>query len=469
MFSRRDVLKVSLAGAASIIGQTGAIGSTNEQIDTASSPTVKTRFFWTWDHSTEWVLNVGGAQTFGASNLYGRPTATFLEDYARLLRWCGRHGIDAVVVWGLLRDSHGGVDSAKRLCEVAADEGVRLLAGVGLNAYGGVYYEGNSLYSLRNHLEQQPELYGLNQAGEKLRYNFGVYGPNASHHACPSQKANQEYIRESLRWLFTTLPQLGGVQMETGDTGVCQCQLCRDRRQHPISGFSWEDMALMYPIAADAIRSVAPDAWIICETYSHPEPYAKRDQVPNFGEGKPAWADACLAQFPADVFTQWVCDNYIAPKPKQDWTATGRVSKERGRHIMRAHMGTYWGRFRGELAIDWIADMVKRSVAAGFDAVSIFGEVSPFHTGAELNYLALSHFGSSANREADLGVFLRDVASPLLGGETFARDYLQFARLVDERDKIPGAIQQITARLSALPLDVARRWLWLANFLSSFM
>jgi len=74
-------------------------------------------------------------------------------------------------------------------------------------------------------LEQQPELYGLNQAGDKLIYNFGVYGPNASHHACPSQKANQEYVSESLRWLFTTLPQLSGVQLETGDTGVCQCQL----------------------------------------------------------------------------------------------------------------------------------------------------------------------------------------------------------------------------------------------------
>ena len=469
MFNRRDILKASLAGAASVIGKHVATGSEGGPTESTSQGTIRTRFFWTWDHSTEWVLNVGGAQTLGASNLYGRTNETFLEDYIRLLRWCSQHGIDAVVVWGLLRDSHGGIDSARRLCDVAANLGVRLLAGVGLNAYGGVYYEGSSPYCLKVHLEEHPELYGQNEAGHKMVYNFGVFGPNASHHACPSQHANQDFVRESLRWLFTTLPQLGGVQIEAGDTGVCQCRLCRDRRQHPASGFSWDDMAMMYPIAAEAIRAVAPEAWIVCETYSHPEPYAKDDQMPSFGEGKPVWADACLAQFPTDVFVQWVCDGYIAPQSKQDWTAAGHVSNERFRHIMCAHMGTYWGRYRGELAIDWISEMVKRSTAAGFDAISMFGEVSPFHTGAELNYLALANYGSSGNPEADVAVFLRDVAGPLLGGETAAHDYVKSARSVDDRAKISDTIRQIMVRLPELPLDAARRWLWLANFLSAFL
>ncbi|MHB8972960.1 MAG: hypothetical protein ACYC3X_01345 [Pirellulaceae bacterium] len=469
MLNRRDMLKVSLAGAAGAVSP--PIPASAAQLPNTSpmQATIGTRLFWTWDHSTEWVLNAAGAQTYGASNLYGRTTEMFIADYARLLRWCGRHAVDAVVVWGLLRDSHGGIDAAKRLCDVAHAEGVRLLAGVGLNAYGGVYYEGNSPYCLRNHLTDHPELYGLNPAGERMVFNFGVSGPNASHHACPSQKANQEYVGESLRWLFTTLPQLGGVQMETGDTGVCQCPLCRDRRQHPVSGFSWEDMAMMYPLAVEAIRSVAPTSWIICETYSHPEPVKNPDQAPGFGEGFPPWADACLSQFPADVLVQWVCDNFIAPKPKRDWTAAGRVSRARFRHVMRAHMSTYWGRYRGELAVDWISDMVQRSVAAGFDALSIFGEVSPFHTGAELNYLALAHYGSVANPAADLDVFLREVAGPLLGNEASAYEYLQCARLLDEREKIPDAIRRISARLPGLPLDAARRWLWLANYLSSFL
>ncbi len=119
--------------------------------------------------------------------------------------------------------------------------------------------------------------------------------------------------------------------------------------------------------------------------------------------------------------------------------------------------------------MDWIADMVQRSMAHGFDAISLFGEVSPFHTGAELNYLALAHYGSAANPTADLEVFLRDIAAPLLGGAGAARDFLRFARLLDDRSRIPDALKEIYGRCARLSPDIARRWVWLANFLASFI
>src|SRR5687768_13258115 len=75
-------------------------------------PPIRSRMFWTWDHSTEWALNRPGAQTQGAANPYFRGAEAFVEDYTRLLAWCGKHAVDAVVVWGLLRDGHGGVDAA---------------------------------------------------------------------------------------------------------------------------------------------------------------------------------------------------------------------------------------------------------------------------------------------------------------------------------------------------------------------
>ena len=474
-YDRRQILQFSLADAntgTALSRRTASEEQTKASRQTEKPPSespIRTRMFWTWDHSTEWVLNAGGAQTMGASNLYGRTTDVFLQDYTKLLHWCGRHGLDAVVVWGLLRDSHGGLDAAKRLCEVASKEGVRLLAGVGLNAYGGVYYEGNSSYNLQRHLAARPELFGLDTAGNKMIFNFGVCGPKLSHHACPSRKENQQFAVESLGWLFENLPQLGGVQIETGDTGVCRCGVCRKRRQYPVSGFSWEDMALMYPMAAEAIRSVSPDAWIVCETYSHPEPHTDPNRVPGFGQGKPDWADQCLARFPKNVFVQWACDNFVQPAPKLTWTEAGTVSNEHHRHIMRASMSTYWGRYRSELAIDWIGDMVRRSMAAGFDAISLFGEVSPFCSGAELNYLALENYGSAANRKADLDVFLQEVATPLLGGADHARDYLQYARLLDDRGGIPEALRQMRVRSAALTGEPARRWTWLANYLASFV
>ena len=79
-YSRRRMLELSLAGALGACGATQAAGSESASQPAPSpdeSPAdapIKTRFFWTWDHSTQWVLNVGGAQTLGASNPYGRKT-----------------------------------------------------------------------------------------------------------------------------------------------------------------------------------------------------------------------------------------------------------------------------------------------------------------------------------------------------------------------------------------------------------
>ena len=475
--SRREMLRLLMAAA--VVGPVCSGSSEGFQAFPAQTPKgtppIRTRMFWTWDHSTEWALNRPGAHTMGAANEYGRTTEAFLADYTALLHWCSHHSVDAVVVWGLLRDSHGGLDSAKRLSDIAASQGVRLLCGVGLNCYGGVYYEGDSPISLEHHLASHPDLIALDQAGNRM---------NKPHQyvACPSRPENQEFAAESLRWLFKNLP-LGGVQIESGDYTVCHCHLCQDRRKHPFSTFSWEDMALMYPIAAGAIRSVSPRAWIVCETYSHPEPYSGPKEAPGFGEGKPSWADECLDQFPKGdgIFAQWVCDQYVQPLDRRPWTSAGKVSSVQRQNIMRSHIGTYWaGHSRGELSIDWIADMVKRSSASGFDTISLFGEVSPFDTGTELNYLALENYGSAANPNSELELFLNEVAAPLLGGPKYAHDFLGYARLSDNRSKMKSgnggeglgtvpakALKEIYARCGSLPPDVARRWVWLANYLAS--
>ncbi|UCD29189.1 MAG: hypothetical protein JSV03_01515, partial [Planctomycetota bacterium] len=417
-YTRRETLHLSVSGALATMGAinntaTGKKDTSNlSEKNTSIAPPVKTRMFWTWDHTTEWMLNRPGAQTIGASNYYGRTKECFVGDYTKMLEFCGQHNINGVIVWGLLRDRHGGLESASQLCEVAAKNGVSLLCGAGLCAYGGVYYQGDSPYSLDLHLQKHPELKAVDDSGKPLEFTAGIYGPKMFYHACPSRKENQEHIAESLQWLFENLP-LDGVQIEAGDNHVCQCKLCKDRRRYPTGRFSWEDMALLHPIAIKAIRAVKPDAWICCETYSHPEPYRGQEH-PGFGDGKTAWADQCLAKIPDGVFIEWVYDRIGKSRPKRIWTKAGNVNNQRHRHIMRAHFSTYWSGIRGELAIEAIAEMVQESMDHGSDVISLFGEVSPFHTGAELNYLALENFGSSANPKADVNIFLRDVAAPLL-------------------------------------------------------
>ena len=113
--------------------------------------------------------------------------------------------------------------------------------------------------------------------------------------------------------------------------------------------------------------------------------------------------------------------------------------------------------------------MVQQSSSHGFDAISLFGEVSPFHAGSELNYLALANFGSARNPQANLDIFLREVAAPLLGNEKQARDYLRYARLVNDRARIADALKEIYALCATLPPRAAQRWVWLANYLASFV
>jgi hypothetical protein len=458
--TRRKMLEVS---ATTVLGTAAApwIGVPRQD------PPIKTRIFWTWDHSTEWALNRPGSQTFGASNHSGRSTDSFIQDYSELLAWCGRHHVDAVVVWGLLRDSHGGMASAKKLCDVAQKHGVRLLCGVGLNAYGGVYYEGDSRYSLERHLIQHPELYGTDPGGGRMIRNFGAYGPKLTHHACPSRKENQEFAAESLRWLFKNLP-LGGVQIETGDTGVCRCARCNERRKHPVAALSWEDMALMYPLAADAVRSVSPDAWIVCETYSDPRLADDPSKAGDFGSPKPAWADECLTRFPEGAFVQWVGDKLTANQPAKLGTEEGKALSARHHHALRCHFSTYWGGLRGEPALDGIAALARQGVLHGFDALSIFGEVSPVQVGAELNYLAFEDFAGSENPKSSMDLFFKERAAPLLGGEGEAREFLDLARVRSRPSEIPAALRRIYDRIGKVPPAAARRWCWLATFLSSF-
>lgn len=430
------------------------------------SAPINLRLLWTWDHCIQWTAARAGVHDWGASNEFSGTADDFVRECSLMLRWCGTHGIDGVVVWGLLRDQHGGVDAARRLCDVADEAGVKLLAGIGLNAYGGVYYEGDSQWSLNNHLQAHPELLAINEAGEPHILRPGSFMPQPMIHACPSRPENMEYMVEGLRWLMDTVP-LGGVQVEAGDTGVCHCDRCRERRQYPVSYLSWEDMAHTYAPAAEAVLSVRPDALVVLETYTNPTPHEGED-APGFGGGLPPWAPECIAKFPRSGHIQWVCDEFIPPRQKHEWTAAGMAPAGFAGNIMRCHLATWW-RGRGEeVAMDWLAIMAQRSIAKGFNGVSMFGEKSPFRAGCELNYLALADYGSERNPAADLSSFLETVAAPLLGGPEWAHEYLRLARLIDEPAQLENACaaaRQKAAQLTGRPAD---RWTWLAWYLSRF-
>jgi len=424
---------------------------------------IKNRFFWSWDHSTNWCLHTLGAQNCGVNNAYAKPPEAFYNDYKRVVDFSAEHNIGAVGIVGLLRDKHGGVAEARRLCDYANSRGVKIYIIAGLYAYGGIYYEGEHKYSLNRFFKEHPETVGVNAGGEPLIVEYkGKYGYRFEPQGCPSNPMLNEYVLESLDWLFKEIPELGGIQMGAGGNGVCQCERCRARRVGEESQISVRDMAGIYPAATDVVLSRSPEALVILETYHH------------FLDGACSFFDSGidspdlkrLLEMPKSVFWQWKCDARLRDG---DWTENDRmISSLRGfNHVMRAHSGTQWWGGRATFAVDKIRRQCRLSHASGLNGVSIFGENSIFHTNAEFNYLAMEYF--SDHPYADNAAFISDVMAPRLGGESFAEYYYEIASLNESPERIPEAVRAIPKiTVDITDYEALRRWQYIASYLNGY-
>jgi len=456
--NRRDFIKATAAA----VGMTAADGAFCAAKDRGRIPV---RMFWSWDHSTNWCENVYGAQNTGVGNAYTKAGKFFFEDYRRVVDWCAAHDMQAVGIVGLLRDRHGGVDEARRLCGYANDKGVRIYIIGGLFAYGGAYYEGDSKWSLDRFLEDNKDCMARRADGSPHYARFiGHGGSKNEPQGCPSSQKLKDYVLESYDWLFKSVPELGGIQMEAGDNGVCQCAKCKERRGKRAASeyMSLEDMAGIYPSLAKVVRSRNKDALVICETYHH-----FLDKACGIFYENPPGKDAkALFDMPKDIYWQWKCDRMLSDGTWPDGAALP-PEMAKAHNVMRSHAGTQWWGGRDMFDVDKIRRQCRSSFLSGLDAVSMFGEVSPFNANAEFNYLALQYFADSPL--ASVSDFARDVMSPLLGGDGQAADWLKMARLEFAPERIPAATAKI-ARIAADAKDAEarRRWTHLANRLDSF-
>ena len=459
--SRRGFLGGALAGAA-------LAGCSSPRVSKRLVPgtgKIPYRVFWTWDNSHNWSVNVPGSQTAGIGNPYLKSSEWFERDYRLSIDWCAANGIDAVGVAGLLRDCHGGVDAARRVCGYAREKGVRIYLISGLYTYGGVYYEGNSPWSMERWLKKNMDAVGRTRNGGYLRFKqHGYNGYVGQFVGCPSNVKMNRYILDSLNWVFSSIPELGGIQMETGDTRVCWCPECTERRGAKAAkeDMSVEDMIAVYPSAVAAVRAANPDAWVMCETYHH----FNDDPCRQFYRPDAELVFTSLKKMPTDVFWQWKCDRQLR---KGDWKETDRLPPvlERFRHMMRSHSGTQWWGGRATWAVDLIREQCRLSHASGICGVSLFGEISPYMANAEFNYLALQYFADHPDRTKEQ--FVRDVMSPLLGGDEMAAKYAAYAPLQHAPKGIPAALKDIAKIVKSISdHETLRRWMWLANNLSGY-
>ncbi len=421
------------------------------------------RIFWTWDHSTNWCLHAYGAQNCGVANEYAKAPEMFEKDYMRVVDFCAEHKFDAVGIVALLREKHGGVESARRLCTYAREKGVKIYIISGLFGYGGVYYDGDHKYNLDRFLRENPECMARTENGEPHFAHYkGRHGYKVQAQGCPSSSKLHEFALESLDWLFREIPELGGIQMESGDNGVCYCPECTKRRGQGDGFLSIADMARVYPQATDVVLKRSPDAMVICETYSH----FLDEACKYFESDNPSKELQMLYDMPESIFWQWKADEALR---KGTWKIGDPMlpHMQKFNHVMRAHSGTQWWGGRATFAVEKIRQQCLLSYESGINCVSMFGENAPFHVNAEFNYLAMEYFADHPHATTEN--FIKDVMAPLLGGEQQAAFFYESASCHEQIEKIPAiSTQAAKIAVEAKDYETMRRWQYLASYLNGY-
>ncbi|NLV42605.1 MAG: hypothetical protein GXY15_15450 [Candidatus Hydrogenedentes bacterium] len=203
---RRGFLRGMATAAA--LGAAGGMAAAAEP----SAPRPMKVILWCWDARMTWDDEPEAvSRKMAASEQafpYGKRPESFLTGFKRLVDYAARIGVHAVIVWGFLRDAHGGVKAAKELAAYARDHGVAILPGVGLCAYGGYYYEGDHPFNLATYLRKHPER-------ASTAFEDGG-GREVAPVLDPSLAENQAWWRDGLEWMLETFA-IGGVNYEMGD------------------------------------------------------------------------------------------------------------------------------------------------------------------------------------------------------------------------------------------------------------
>jgi len=394
------------------------------------------RTFYTWDHSTNWDLGQPGIRLGGCHEPYDKPPGAFVEDYTRLIDFMAALGLNHVIIWGALRDAHGGAEALRRLVDYGSANGVRVAPGVGVNCYGGTYYEGDSEFSLPNLLRRRPDLAAVDEEGNP---RIDAANPRRSI-ACPRKEEVVAWTLRSMRWLMETVGPTA-IHFETGDYGVCHCPACsktgpRGKR------VSDEDMAEIMPPVVAEVRSFGTDCWL---SYNHYTGYTREMM-----DRKPAFA----REIPDDVICKWGVSWMLAPEltrpPEQGWDRTESMLSDlrppTATNMAHLHFATGWWNCspRGTLEIARFFEGVPLIKQVGFQGLCTHGEESDMNPAHELNY----HVYAALAEKADAGpedVAARSVGA-LYGDEDLAARLLTAFR----KKRVPAGLPPEVAKAAAL-------------------
>jgi len=167
---------------------------------------------WCWDNRMTWDDEPEKVSTKMAVATepfkYHKKPESFLIGFKRQVDYFASIGITNVIIFGFLREAHGGIQSAVELCKYAADKGVAIIPGVGLCSYGGFYFEGDHEFNLQSYLREHPERASIALHCIKKQEEFPTLDPTL--------EANQEWWTRGVEWMLETF-EIGGINFEMGD------------------------------------------------------------------------------------------------------------------------------------------------------------------------------------------------------------------------------------------------------------
>jgi hypothetical protein len=432
------------------------------------APGLAYRTFWTWDHSTNWELAQVGQQEIGVFNPYGKPPGGFLRDYQRVVDFCSRQRIAAVVIYGFLRDPHGGIESAQELCRYARERGVRVLPGIAIGSYGGCYWEGDHRYNLATWLRANPQHAATLEKGVGFQIAdlaFPLNFPRSDYtlSACPSAPETMAWMEEGVAWLAETF-DLGGINIEAGDYGVCGCDRCVVRRANEAEaarrvddlGDSWShtDMADNFPRLYRAAKAVKPDLWL----YSEIQWDNLLDPV----------AQEAQRRLPRGGIYQHTTNRTYWGRIQRELTRSYVESLPMQPNVLRCQFACQWnGDERSEryfLNARVFSEMARLCADRGLHGLTVWGEPSPYQATVELSYLAFARFSWDPTLTWER--FLAEDVAPLLGGMEAAAEFVAIAEEIDANQALPlERLRALRAATMAHRADdeAGRRWLSLED------
>ena len=425
---------------------------------------LKYRWFRNWDHRTDWDLSDSDSNSSKEESRYSTPSKylnspeAYLRDLKKTVDFMSEHRLNGLILWGFLRQSHGGIAVAQEICNYAEDRGVRILPGVGLGGYGGFFYEGEHPYNLDSWIKTHPELRAVDQNGDFR-----------DHTLCPEKPENRNWYREGLHWLYQNF-KIGGLSLEIGDFFVCYCKDCKKARE-ATGGKDpeyYKDMARAVSFMAEEARKLDPNSWISYSTYTGFD----FDSIQN----PPYWARSSLkvnAPFPPE-FTRLIPDTAIC-----EWSLTEMFQKNLWPSPFRApsahNIGSLlWGnaslKTGSQLFFRRIQEITHHALSSNLEGLVVFGEESPERPNVELNYLTFAQF--AFNPATDPEDFSRHVIARLYGGEEAGKKMLKILDLLENEQGMTLQNREKALKLARQAQEGAERegkprWVRFIQYLES--